>query len=125
LGIARIEIEILARFSPFYHGAKIIFTLYNPGHFFLHSNTNISVTTSHVAVDTPNEESKEESPELSNDEPIEPIEAPVKKKRAPRKKTILQTADPYMSRSKSNLENRVQKGSESSSTKRTSQKRRS
>ena len=54
----------------------------------------MSETTDQLVVDTPVEEPSEESPELSNDEPIEPIEAPVKKKRAPRKKTILQTQDP-------------------------------
>ena len=56
----------------------------------------MSETTNELVVDTPNEENKEETPELSIDEPMEPIEAPVKKKRAPRKKTILKTADPIV-----------------------------
>ena len=54
----------------------------------------MSEATTEVVVDTPNEKSKEDSLELSNDEPVEPMEAPVKKKRASRKKTILQTEDP-------------------------------
>lgn len=54
----------------------------------------MSETTDQLVVDTPNEESSGEASELSNDKPIEPIEAPVKKKRKPRKKTILQTQDP-------------------------------
>ena len=56
----------------------------------------MSEATNQVVVVTPNEEPYEQTSELSNvkDEPIESIEAPVKKKRAPRKKTILQTEDP-------------------------------
>ena len=56
----------------------------------------MSEATEQVVVGTPNEEPSEETPELSNvkDDPIEAMEAPVKKKRASRKKTILQTADP-------------------------------
>ena len=54
----------------------------------------MSDATNQVVVDSPIEGPSEETPELSNDEPIESIEVPIKKKRAPRKKTILQTADP-------------------------------
>ena len=54
----------------------------------------MSEATDQVVVGTPNEEPSEQSSELSNDEPVEPMEEPVKKKRAPRKKTILQTQDP-------------------------------
>ena len=50
--------------------------------------------TDQVVLDTPNEEPSEDSLELSNAEPVEPIKVPVKKKRAPRKKTILKTQDP-------------------------------
>ena len=58
----------------------------------------MSETTDQMVVDTSIEESKEETSELSNvkDEPAEPMEAPIKKKRAPRKKTILQTEDPLV-----------------------------
>ena len=48
--------------------------------------------TDQVVVVTPIVEPSEQSSELSNDKPVEPIEAPVK--RGPRKKTILQTEDP-------------------------------
>ena len=54
----------------------------------------MSEATNELAVDTPIEESTEKTVELPNDELVEPMEAPVKKKRAPRKKTILQTEDP-------------------------------
>jgi hypothetical protein len=94
LGKVQNEIVFLARLALFYHSIKKTFTLHNQDHFFLHPNTNMSEATTEVVVDTLIEESKEETPELSNDEPIEAIEVPVKKKRAPRKKTILKTADP-------------------------------
>ena len=68
-----------------------MFAWYNQGRFFLYPNTNMSEATDQVVVGTQNEEPSEQSSELSN---VEPMEAPVKKKRAPRKKTILQTQDP-------------------------------
>ena len=54
----------------------------------------MSEATDQVAVDTPNEEPSGETSELTNDEPVEPMEAHVKKKRVSRKKTILKTQDP-------------------------------
>ena len=51
----------------------------------------MSEATDQVAVDTPNEEPSGETSELSHDEPVEPMEAHVKKKRVSRKKKFKNT----------------------------------
>ena len=71
-----------------WHQKDIYFV--QPRSFFLYTITNMSATDQ-VVVDTPIEGPSGDTPELSNDEPME---TPVKEKRAYRKKTILQTEDP-------------------------------